>query len=68
MAKPLCLAVLFVILTGCSYVGSMVSQAGYSMRRMASPEQRVSKHMPDRETFFVFGRIELGCKITFREI
>ncbi len=35
----------------------MVSQASYSIRQTASPKQRVYKHMLDRETFFVFGRI-----------
>ncbi len=58
MTRSLCSAVLFAILSGCSYVGSMVSQAGYSIQQMASPEQRVCKHMLDRETFFVFGKIE----------
>lgn len=58
MTKSLFLAVLFAGLTGCSYVGSMVSQAAYSMRQRTSPEQRVYKYMLDRETFFVFGRIE----------
>ena len=57
MRKLACLAVLCVCLSGCSYIGTVLSQAGYSVRQMASPEQRVYKHMLDRETFFVFGKI-----------
>ncbi len=52
------LAALVISLTGCSYLGTMVSQAGYSLQQTASPEQRVFKHMLNRDTFFVFGRIE----------
>jgi pimeloyl-ACP methyl ester carboxylesterase len=56
--KSFFLAFLLASVSGCSYVGTVVSQAGYSMRQQASPEQRVYKHMLNRETFFVFGRIE----------
>lgn len=52
------LAVLVLGLNGCSYLGTMAAQAGYSLQQTASPEQRIYKHMLDRDTFFVFGRIE----------
>lgn len=63
MSKLACLAVLCVCHSGCSYVGTVLSQAGYSVRQMASPEQRLYKHMLDRETFFVFGKITSGGEV-----
>lgn len=51
-------ALLLDCLGGCSYMGTLVTQADYSLQQMTSPEQRVIKHMLDRETYFVFGRIE----------
>ncbi len=55
--ESLAILALAACLNGCSYLGTMVSQAGYSMQQSAAPEQRLYKHMLDRETFFVFGRI-----------
>lgn len=51
------LVILAVCLGGCSYVEAIGSQAGYGLRQMVSPEQRVYKHMVHRATFFVFGKI-----------
>lgn len=42
---------------GCAYLGALMSQADYSLHQMTSPEQRIYKHMLDRETYFVFGRV-----------
>jgi pimeloyl-ACP methyl ester carboxylesterase len=43
--------------SGCSYVGTWAKQNYYAFQFRHSPRQRTSKHMLDRETFFVFGRV-----------
>lgn len=48
---------LLAALGGCSYVGTVLTQADYSLRQLAPSEQRVYKHMLDRDTFYVFGRL-----------
>lgn len=58
MIKSLILSLVIFGLTGCSYLGTVVSQADYSVKQLVSPEQHIYKHMLSRETFFVFGRIE----------
>jgi pimeloyl-ACP methyl ester carboxylesterase len=57
MFKSLGLALFLAALSGCSYLGTMVSQANYALRQRTSPEQRINKHMLSRETYFVFGQI-----------
>lgn len=43
---------------GCSYLGTVGTQAAYAVQQTGAPRQRTYKHMLSRETFFVFGRIE----------
>ncbi len=50
-------ATLLATLAGCSYVGTVLTQADYSVRQLSPTEQRVYKHMLDRDTFYVFGRL-----------
>lgn len=45
-------------LTGCAYLGTMSRQASYAAEQRQSPQQRINKHMLDRDTFFVFGQIQ----------
>lgn len=58
----LCAGALLFILSGCAYVGTWAKQSYYSFQFRHSPRQRTSKHMLDRETFFVFGRV-LGREV-----
>jgi hypothetical protein len=60
-AAALPLFVLTMALVGCAYVGTAAKQAYYSARQPVAPRQRVFKHMLDRDTFFVFGRINAGA-------
>lgn len=53
-------SLLVVALAGCAYVGTATKQAYYSVRQPLAPRQRVYKHMLDRDTYFVFGKIEAG--------
>ena len=46
-----------VALSGCSYVGTWAKQSYYSYRLRHSPRQRISKHLLERKTFFVFGKV-----------
>ena len=57
MARSIFFALLCMGLAGCSYVGTMLSQAEFAHQLRTEPQQRVSKHMLDRQTWFVFGRI-----------
>ena len=56
--KSLMISLVISGLSGCSYLGTVVSQADYSVKQLVSPEQHIYKHMLSRETFFVFGRIK----------
>ena len=58
MIKSMIFCLVVTCLNGCSYLGTMASQAGYSLKQQVSPEQRIYKHMLSSETFYVFGRIE----------
>ncbi len=59
--KRLCLALAAAAgLTGCAYLGTMSRQTAYAAQQRQAPQQRVYKHMLDRDTFFVYGRIEGG--------
>jgi pimeloyl-ACP methyl ester carboxylesterase/uncharacterized protein YifE (UPF0438 family) len=55
-ARALCACGLLA-LSGCAYVGTWAKQSYYSFQLRHSPRQRTSKHLLDRETFFVFGRV-----------
>jgi pimeloyl-ACP methyl ester carboxylesterase/uncharacterized protein YifE (UPF0438 family) len=55
-------------LGGCTYLGTLVSQADYSLKQLASPEQRIYKHMLDRETYFVFGRIAYAGRLNHEAV
>lgn len=46
-----------ILANGCSYMRTVASQTGYTVKNVISPAQRNYKHMLDRETFFVFGKI-----------
>ena len=61
--KLIAAAVIPFGLSACTYLGTLVSQADYSLQQIASPEQRIYKHMLDRETYFVFGRITYTGRI-----
>ena len=60
MKRAALLSLLVVALAGCTYVGTATKQAYYAARQPVAPRQRVYKHMLDRDTYFVFGRIEAG--------
>lgn len=47
-------------MSGCSYLGNTLKQAGFSALHQHSPAQRVYKHMLHADNFFVFGKIENG--------
>ena len=57
MRIPLLVLGLVVGLSGCAYVGTMTREAYYSARQGVAPRQRVYKHMVERDTYFVFGRL-----------
>jgi len=60
--KPLAfLPVVMVFLAGCSYLGTAIKQACYSVRQPFAPRQRVYKHMLSRDTYFVYGQIDAGA-------
>lgn len=44
--------------SGCAYLGTWAKQSYYSFQLRHSPSQRISKHLLDRNTFFVFGKVE----------
>ena len=58
LIKLLALAAFVATLCSCSYVGTLVSQLDKSLQQVALPQQRGYKHMLDRETVFVFGKLE----------
>jgi pimeloyl-ACP methyl ester carboxylesterase len=55
--RPSLAAVLLIAATGCTYLGSMRRQAVYAHAAERDPQQRIYKHMLDRDTFFVFGEL-----------
>jgi pimeloyl-ACP methyl ester carboxylesterase len=56
-ATPILLSLL-VGLAGCTYLQTVNQQSSYAQQLGHAPQQRVYKHMLDRDTFFVFGQIE----------
>ena len=63
MRQPLLVAALAASLGGCSYLGTMLSQAELALKQITEPQQRTYKHMLDRETFFVFGTIDNAAEL-----
>ena len=55
--KRIFLLTLAAGLSGCSYVQTATKQAYYAACQTGTPQQRIYKHLLDRDTFFVFGRI-----------
>ena len=49
---------LVIGLAGCTYLQTINRQNSYARQQDQAPQQRVYKHMLDRDTFFVFGQIE----------
>lgn len=56
-AALLLIALTCAVLNGCAYLGTVASQSAYSIKQRVAPEQRTAKHLLDRNTAFVFGRI-----------
>lgn len=54
----LCVFGLLEGLAGCSYVGSWAKQRYYSFELRHSPRQRLAKHLVERPTFLVFGKVQ----------
>ena len=52
----ICLALTFLI-SSCAYMQSASKQTEYSRIQETDPSQRNLKHMINRQTFFVYGRI-----------
>ena len=50
--------ILIAGLSGCSYLQTASKQAYYAAHQIGAPQQRIYKHLLDRDTFFVFGRIQ----------
>lgn len=63
MKRAALLILLAAALAGCAYVGTATKQAYYSVRQAGAPRQRVYKHMLERDTYFVFGRVEAGATL-----
>ncbi len=54
----ICLAVAMAMPLGaCSYLGTLRAQSELATKQSAQPAQRNYKHMLDRDTYFVFGRL-----------
>ncbi|MDX2110741.1 MAG: DUF413 domain-containing protein [Verrucomicrobiota bacterium] len=51
------LVIVACCLSSCAYVQTAGKQAYYAAKQTGTPRQRIYKHMLDRDTFFVFGRI-----------
>ena len=51
------------VLSGCAYVGTWAKQRYYAAQLRQSPRLHTSKHLLDRETFFVFGKV-LGPELS----
>jgi len=47
----------FCLLASCAYLQNAAKQSEYSRIQVANPSQRNLKHMIDRQTYFVYGRI-----------
>lgn len=58
MKPVLVLACACFLLSGCAYVGTWAKQRYYTFQLRHAPRQRTSKHLLDRQTYFVFGRVE----------
>lgn len=59
------LSVLFGLLAlgiggGCSYLGTVVRESRYALHQRSRPELKVYKHMLTRETFYVFGVLNVA--------
>jgi triacylglycerol esterase/lipase EstA (alpha/beta hydrolase family) len=48
---------MFCLVASCTYMGSVAKQSKYSRIQEANPSQHNLKHMIDRQTFFVYGRV-----------
>lgn len=48
--------------SGCAYVGTWAKQRYYAAQLRASPRLHTAKHLLDRQTFFVFGKV-LGREV-----
>ncbi len=60
--RPLLVTVSFCmviscLVASCTYMENVAKQSKYSRIQEANPSQRNLKHMTDRQTFFVYGRI-----------
>ena len=57
--KRMALAILVAVsLAGCAYVGTVAKQHYYSAQLRNAPRNRIYKHLLERDTFFVFGRVD----------
>jgi pimeloyl-ACP methyl ester carboxylesterase len=62
--KKLSLALcVLTMLAGCSYLDSALSQLHYGVRQGISPTQRVSKHLLERDNFFLFGKLRSNTNL-----
>lgn len=57
MKRTLVLVCVALTGSGCAYLGTWAKQSYYSFQLRHSPRQRTSKHLLDRENFFVFGKV-----------
>jgi len=48
------------VVSGCSYIGTTLNQAGFSARFSEVPSQKIYKHMLKTDKFFVYGKIFNG--------
>ncbi|MCB1955065.1 MAG: DUF413 domain-containing protein [Rhodocyclaceae bacterium] len=58
LARRLLVVALAGLLGACAYLGTVASQADLARKQQSDPELRTTKHLLDRETYFVFGTLD----------
>lgn len=66
MKGVLLLAPLVLLLGGCAYLGTWAKQSYYRFQLRHSPGLATSKHLLDKSTFFVFGRVTASAAVADR--
>lgn len=56
--KPAIMVITGMLLSGCTYLQSTLKQLGYQNRFENLKEMSVLKHLIDRETFYVYGKLD----------